>query len=185
VWEWYEWRRSLIAQCNPNPAHDVLAAWSHRLPGFTLVTQNVDGLHERAGTRGVARLHGSIWDVGCWQACGARPRRWRDDTVPFPHLPPPCPACGAPLRPGVVWFGEALDQRDIAAATTAARCDVFLTIGTSAVVHPAAGLIDLARAHGALTVEINPEATVASGAVDVAIADAAERALPAIAARVR
>lgn len=180
VWEWYDWRRGLIAACEPNPAHDVLAAWSHRFPRFTLVTQNVDGLHERAGTRAVVRLHGSIWDVGCWRACADQPRRWRDDRVPLPVLPPVCPGCGGPLRPGVVWFGEALDPHDIAAAVEAARCNLFLTVGTSALVHPAAGLIDRARHHGALTVEINPEATAASRAVDVAVADTAERILPAI-----
>jgi len=183
VWEWYDWRRGLIAACAPNSAHHVLAAWSRRFPHFTLVTQNVDGLHERAGTESVVRLHGSIWDVACWRDCGREPRRWRDDRVPLPDLPPVCDACGGPLRPGVVWFGESLDPRDLAAATAAARCDVFLTIGTSAVVHPAAGLIDLARAHGATTIEINPDATAAAHLVDLALAAGAETALPAIDAR--
>jgi NAD-dependent deacetylase len=183
VWEWYDWRRGLIRACEPNAAHHVLASWSLRFPGFTLVTQNVDGLHERAGTRRVVRLHGSIWDVGCWNECGRRSRRWRDDRVPMPTLPPACDACGGPLRPGVVWFGEHLDQRDIDAASDAAECDVFFAIGTSAVVYPAAGLVDLARRHGALTVEINPDATAASAGVDVAVQAAAEDALPAIDAR--
>jgi NAD-dependent deacetylase len=181
VWEWYDWRRGLIAACAPNAAHHVLASWSLRFPRFTLITQNVDGLHERAGTQELVRLHGSIWDVGCWRDCARTPRRWRDDRVPLVPLPPVCDRCGGLLRPGVVWFGEALDPRDItAAAAAAADCDVFLTIGTSAIVYPAAGLIDLARSHGATTVEINPEATAASAAVDVAIAAGAEAALPAI-----
>ncbi len=183
VWEWYAWRRGLIAACAPNPAHHVLAAWSLRFPRFTLVTQNVDGLHERAGTARVVRLHGSIWDVGCWRDCGRQPRRWRDDRVPMPSLPPACDVCGGPLRPGVVWFGEHLDPRDIDAATNAADCDIFLAIGTSAVVYPAAGLIQTARGHGATTVEINPDATAASPVVDIALAAGAEIALPAIDAR--
>ena len=183
VWEWYDWRRGLIAACAPNPAHRVLASWSLRFPSFTLVTQNVDGLHERAGTARLVRLHGSIWEVGCWRDCGRRPRRWRDDRVPLPSLPPPCDVCGGPLRPGVVWFGEHLDPADVDAATTAADCDVFFAIGTSAVVHPAAGLIDIARAAGATTVEINPDATAASAGVDYAIAAGAETVLPEIDAR--
>jgi NAD-dependent deacetylase len=183
VWEWYDWRRGLIAGCAPNPAHHVLAAWNLRFSRFTLVTQNVDGLHERAGSRHVVRLHGSIWDVGCWRECGREPRRWRDDRVPMSPLPPLCDRCGGPLRPGVVWFGESLDPGDIAAATSAAHCDVFLTIGTSALVYPAAGLIDVARAHGATTVEINPDATAASTIVDIALAAVAETALPALDAK--
>jgi NAD-dependent deacetylase len=183
VWEWYDWRRGLIAGCAPNAAHHVLASWSLRFPQFTLVTQNVDGLHERAGTQHVVRLHGSIWDVGCWRDCGRLPRRWRDDRVPLTPLPPVCDRCGGPLRPGVVWFGESLDTADIEAANDAARCDVFLAIGTSAIVYPAAGLIGAAKAHGATTVEINPDATAASAAVDVALASGAETMLPAIDAR--
>jgi NAD-dependent deacetylase len=183
VWEWYDWRRQLIAACEPNPAHHVLAEWSLRFKDFTLITQNVDGLHERAGSAGVRRLHGSIWDVGCWRECAAAPHRWRDDTVPFATLPPPCPHCGGPLRPGVVWFGEALDPDTVEASIDAAACDVFFTIGTSAVVYPAAGLIDHARRAGALTVEINPDSTPASGGVDVVLPVAAEAALPALDAR--
>ena len=177
VWAWYDWRRQLIAQCEPNAAHEVLAAWSRRFPGFTLITQNVDGLHERAGAGPLLRMHGSIWDVGCWNACAASPRRWRDDTVPFPSLPPTCPACGGPLRPGVVWFGESLEADVVDACLEATRCDVFFTIGTSAIVYPAAGLVDHARRHGAVTVEINPESTPASGGVDIVITQPAEMAL--------
>jgi NAD-dependent deacetylase len=180
VWEWYDWRRQLIARCTPNTAHEVLATWSRRFPGFTLITQNVDGLHERAGTARVLRMHGSIWDVGCWNECSASAHRWRDETVPFQTVPPTCPHCRGPLRPGVVWFGEALDADVVDACLEATRCDVFLTIGTSAVVYPAAGLVDHARRHGAVTVEINPESTPASGGVDIVIAQPAELALPVI-----
>jgi len=177
VWEWYDWRRGMIAKASPNPAHDVLARWTRERPGFTLVTQNVDGLHERAGTERLVRLHGSIWRVRCWQACARGRNDWEDLTVPQPRLPPACPHCGGLVRPAVVWFGESLDPADIAAATAACRCDVFLTIGTSAIVYPAAGLIHHAKRHGAFTIEINPDETEASGSVDLAIKGRAEEVL--------
>ena len=179
VWEWYAWRRQVIAGCEPNAAHHTIARWSER-PGFTLVTQNVDGLHERAGTRGVIRYHGSIWRLQCTgaeTAGGAHPAEWEDLRVPLDPLPPNCPHCGALARPAVVWFGEAIPPAAAArAAQAASSCDVFLSIGTSAVVYPAAGLVAEARAHGAFTVEINPETTPA--AVDVALPMPAEVALP-------
>ena len=178
VWQWYDWRRQMIATCEPNAAHHVLASWSKRFPHFTLITQNVDGLHERAGTRDVVRLHGSIWEVLCWRGCAGSPRRWRDDTVPHSEIPPRCPHCGDLLRPGVVWFGEALDPEIVDRAEAAADCDVFITIGTSAIVYPAAGFIDAARRRGAYTVEINPEATPAI--VDLALRGGAEEILPAV-----
>ncbi len=204
VWEWYDWRRTLIAAREPNAAHHVLAAWATR-DGFTLITQNVDGLHERAiemvrlkpettpddaptpdgATRVVSglsrtllRMHGSIWELRCTGRCGAV---WEDRTAPLPELPPRC-RCGALARPGVVWFGEALDPAVLMRCDRALDCDVFLSIGTSSVVYPAAGLVHEARRRGAFTVEINPEATEASDAVDLAIARRAEDALPEIAA---
>jgi NAD-dependent deacetylase len=180
VWEWYDWRRQQIAACEPNAAHHVLAAWSARFPGFTLITQNVDGLHERAGSREVVRLHGSIWEVMCWRKCAASPPRWRDETVPHPELPPRCPHCGDLIRPGVVWFGETLDADAVARAADASECDVFIAIGTSAVVYPAAGFLDLARRAGAFTVEINPDVTPATATVDLALRGAAEVMLPDI-----
>jgi len=183
VWEWYDWRRQLIAACAPNAAHHVLADWSLRFPRFTLITQNVDGLHEGAGTAQVLRVHGSIWEVGCWRRCAAALHRWRDETVPFPALPPACPHCGGPLRPGVVWFGEALDQAVVEASVDASSCDVFFAIGTSARVYPAAGLIDHARHHGALVVEINPDSTPVTGGADVVLPVPAEAALLELDAR--
>lgn len=180
VWEWYDWRRSQIASCAPNAAHHVLAAWSLRFPRFTLITQNVDGLHERAGTAHVLRFHGSIWALRCARACAASPAQWDDATAPFPSLPPRCPHCGGLARPGVVWFGERLDMDVVEASVAATACDVFLTIGTSATVYPAAGLMDHARQHGALTVEVNPDSTPASAVVDIALAGPAEAVLPEI-----
>jgi len=180
VWEWYEWRRNRIAACEPNRAHEVLAAWSRHYPKFTLVTQNVDGLHERAGTRNVVRFHASIWELSCWRSCGASPGRWRDDTTPLPAIPPPCPHCGGLARPGVVWFGEAIDPAVLEESLAALDCDVCLVVGTSAVVYPAAGLADEARRRGAYTIEINPEATDATPRFDLAIAGRAEEVLDEI-----
>ena len=173
VWEWYAWRRQVISGCAPNAAHQAIARWSER-PGFTLVTQNVDGLHERAGTRNVIRYHGSIWTLKCSGRCGAPD--WDDLRVPLDPLPPRCPRCGALARPGVVWFGEPIPPRALREADAATACDVFLSVGTSSVVYPAAGLIAAAKARGAFTVEVNPETTAAQ--VDVAIAGSAEDILP-------
>ncbi len=180
VWEWYDWRRQRIAACEPNPAHQVLADWSRRFRQFTLVTQNVDGLHERAGTRNVIRFHGSIWRVRCARGCAASPPEWDELTVPLPELPPRCPYCHGLVRPAVVWFGEPLDAEALDRATAAVRCEVFLAIGTSAVVFPAATLIYSARQYGAFAVEINPESTPASTQVDLALRGPAEELLPEI-----
>ena len=176
VWEWYDWRRSLIANCAPNEAHRVLANWSRR-EDFTLITQNVDGLHEQSGSR-VLRFHGSIWELRCTAACGKAP--WEDRRAPLTELPPRCPQCGVLARPGVVWFGEGIDSEVLQRAFAATHCDVFLSIGTSSVVYPAAGLADEARSAGAFTAEINPVATSVAGTVDIAIAMPAEEALPQI-----
>jgi NAD-dependent deacetylase len=183
VWEWYDWRRSVIAGCAPNAAHEVLAKWSER-PGFTLITQNVDGLHERAGTANVIRFHGSIWELRCAAECGAPP--WEDRTTPLTTLPPKCPSCGGLARPGVVWFGETIDPDVLERSSRAAAgADVLLSIGTSSLVYPAAGLLHHARRAGAFSAEINPGATGASGDVDLAIAAPAEDALPMLDVRMR
>jgi NAD-dependent deacetylase len=179
VWEWYAWRRELVRKSAPNRAHEVLAAWSRRMPGFRLITQNVDGLHERAGTENVTRFHGSLWDVACREGCAGSPRAWRAEGT-FPELPPRCPHCGGLLRPGVVWFGEPIPPEALAAAEAAVDGDVCLAVGTSAVVYPAAGLLSAARARGAFTAEINPEATPATGAVSLAISGRAEEVLDAV-----
>jgi len=183
VWEWYDWRRALIAACKPNAAHEILARWSAR-PGFTLITQNVDGLHELAGTKNVIRFHGSIWELRCAAGCGAP--AWENRTAPMPALPPACPACGGLARPGVVWFGETIDPDVLERSSEAAAgAEVFLSIGTSSLVYPAAGLLNVARRGGAFAAEINPGATGASGDVDLAIAAPAEDALPMLDVRIR
>ncbi len=184
VWEWYAWRRETIGGCRPNAAHEIIARWSQR-SGCTVVTQNVDDLHLRAGTRNLVRLHGSIWEQTCWNACPEGAVAWRDERQPLPEVPPRCVHCGSLARPAIVWFGESLRHEDLAAAMTATACDVFLTVGTSSVVYPAAGLVHEARARGAFTAEINLEATGASDGVDVAIQGGAEVVLPLIDAAIR
>lgn len=176
VWEWYDWRRSRIAAAEPNAGHRALAAMEETRDGFTLITQNVDGLHGQAGSRRVLKLHGDIWTLRC-TACG----REREDRSPrLDPLPPRC-ACGAIERPGVVWFGEPLPAEVWRQAEAAARsCELLLVIGTSALVYPAAGLVHLAQAHGARVVEINIAATPLSDMVDLAWRAPAAEALPAL-----
>jgi NAD-dependent deacetylase len=180
VWEWYDWRRQVIARCAPNRTHEVLATWGRSHPGWTVITQNVDGLHERAGQHPIVRLHGSIWDLRCWNGCRGAGGPWRDLAVPLDPLPPRCPHCGGLARPGVVWFGEALDPRDTAVASAATACDVFITAGTSAVVYPAAHYLYEAAAAGAFTVEINPDSTPASADVDLQVRAPAEEVFDAL-----
>ena len=176
VWEWYDWRRSLIAKAQPNPGHRALAGLERRAPKFTLITQNVDRLHQRAGSQSVIELHGSIWQLRC-TTCH---REWSDETVPLPHLPPVC-CCGGLARPAVVWFGESLPREAWSTAERAATtCDVFLLIGTSAVVYPAAGLAPLARSSGARLIEINTETTTLSTAAHIALTGPAGEILPAL-----
>jgi NAD-dependent deacetylase len=178
VWEWYAWRRETVGACRPNAAHEVLARWSQRA-GVTLITQNVDDLHIRAGTRDPVRLHGSLWELKCFNGCARGTRPWRDERMPLPELPPPCPYCGGHARPAVVWFGESLDSADVNRAFDASACDVFLTVGTSAVVYPAAGFVHQARSRGAFTAEINMDETPASALVDLSLRGPAEELLPA------
>lgn len=174
VWEWYDWRRDLIAKAHPNAAHHALVEIEKRKPAFTLITQNVDGLHDLAGNGKILKLHGDIWRMRC-TVCGANfPNR----RVPLPKLPPHC-ACGGMARPGVVWFGESLpDGMMKEAEHAAAAAQVFLVIGTSAVVFPAAGLIPFAKESGARVIEINTEATAFSGVVDCALQGPAGELLP-------
>ena len=158
VWEWYEWLRGLIHAAQPNSGHRALTQMQRRSPGkFTLVTQNVDGLHERAGSQDVVKLHGDIWMLRCTR-CG---QEGRNEQVPMDHLPPLCP-CGGILRPAIVWFGEMLPEDQWVRAMDAAKwADVFMAIGTSALVYPAAGLVQVARQAGAQVVIVNPDPTPA------------------------
>ncbi|UCH77543.1 MAG: NAD-dependent deacylase [Candidatus Coatesbacteria bacterium] len=164
VWEWYQWRRELVAACRPNPAHEFIARLEREHGGeFLLVTQNVDGLHRLAGSEKLVEVHGNLWKVGC-TSCG---RSREDRTVPFPELPPRCDECGGLLRPGVVWFGEALPEAPLARALAAAeRCELMLVVGTSAVVYPVAYLPQLARRAGAHVIEVNSDETPLTPLVD-------------------
>tara|TARA_B100001123_G_scaffold216720_1_gene244666 strand:+ start:7977 stop:8720 length:744 start_codon:yes stop_codon:yes gene_type:complete len=180
VWEWYDWRRRLVAKCQPNAAHITLATWSQTYSKFSLITQNVDGLHERAGTATTIRFHGSIWELCCWNRCSSSPERWTDERVPLSPIPPLCPACGHLARPGVVWFGESINKDVLTRSLSSADCDVFLTIGTSGVVYPAASLTKEAKLHGALTIEINPEDTPHTEIVDARFKGSAAQVLTAI-----
>jgi NAD-dependent deacetylase len=177
VWEWYDWRRQVLLTKKPNRAHEVLAAWSKRYPNFKLITQNVDGLHERAGSQNLIRFHGSIWEVRCWNSCRSSPRQWWDETTPFPEMPPKCPHCGDLIRPGVVWFGEGIAPEVMRSSAEALDCDVFFTIGTSSLVYPAAALVHEAKQRGAYTVEMNIEPTPASAQLDLALQGPAEELL--------
>lgn len=154
VWAWYFWRFETASAAEPNRAHRLLAELEARTSNFTLVTQNVDGLHGRAGSRNVVELHGNLTKGRC-ERCGRL-----EPLVPGMTLPPLCPSCGDRLRPNVVWFGETLPETELREAAEAfSRADVALIIGTSGVVEPAASLAHLALERGAPVVEINLEAT--------------------------
>jgi NAD-dependent deacetylase len=176
VWDWYAWRRELVAGAAPNPGHFALADLERRVPRFTLITQNVDSLHQRAGSVAVIELHGNIARVKC-----SAEERVVDSWPETDERPPRCPACGAFLRPDVVWFGEALPLTALEAAfDAAAAADLFLTIGTSGLVQPAAQLPLVARRGGAVTVEINPEATPLSSDMTYALRGPSGVLLPAL-----
>ncbi len=174
VWEFYHWRRELIAKVRPNPAHYALARLEQSVSGFKLITQNVDGLHKRAGSVNMLEIHGSLWRVRCME-CG---KESENLTVPLPELPS-CDSCGGLLRPAVVWFGEALDPDILDRSIQAARgCEVMLVVGTSAVVQPAASLAMLAKESGAFVAEINLEPTVQSGGMGAVLTGKAGELLP-------
>lgn len=174
VWEWYDWRRSKVSSCAPNPAHYAIAQMEAYYPEFHLFTQNVDGLHRRAGSQKVTELHGNIWRMRCVK----EGRVVEDSRVPLEPIPPLC-ACGALLRPHIVWFGENLDEEDLNLAYGLSRqCELFITVGTSGVVQPAASLPILAKQSGAFTMEVNPEYTPISSYMDVTLLGKAGEILP-------
>lgn len=172
IWRWYRWRRELVADAEPNPGHHAISRLAELVPRLTLVTQNVDNLHQRAGSRDVIEFHGNIFEDRCF-ADGTK--HTGDDSLDVPT----CPECGGHLRPGVVWFGEAIPEHALdESCAAAADCDVFLSIGTSALVYPAAGLADLARQNDAIVAEVNPNPTKNAASFDFAVAGMSGLVLP-------
>lgn len=177
VWEFHNYRRGLVGRCSPNAGHRLIARAEAVLPAVTVVTQNIDGLHALAGSTRILELHGNLWRVRC-DACGTREQ---DDHVVREALR--CPRCQRYWRPDIVWFGDYLDPAVLAAARAAiSACDLFVSVGTSAVVYPAAALPEFAREAGAVCVEINPEATPASHLYDVHLRGPATEMLTRLAA---
>jgi len=173
VWQWYDWRRGLVAQCDPNPGHHALVNLAATTP-LTLVTQNVDGLHALAGSDDLVEMHGNIWKVRCTDCQQVSP----DRRLPIPILPM-CDACSGLLRPHIVWFGEGLDIAVLDRAVGAFEyCDVALIIGTSGVVQPAASLGGMAKRGGAKVIEINLEITPLSPIADLSLHGPAGEILP-------
>jgi NAD-dependent deacetylase len=172
VLAFHELRRTRILACQPHPGHAAIAALQRRHPGVSVVTQNIDGMHQRAGAANVHELHGSIWRVRC-------PRHGASEDIGERYRHRQCPQCGTWLRPDVTWFGDMLSPAVVAAATAAiSNSNLFISIGTSGVVWPAAGYPHLARENGALCIEVNPEANEMSSLYDHAIRETAGTALP-------
>ncbi len=173
VWSWYQWRRKLLSTKAPNPAHTALVSLESAVEHFTLITQNVDGLHQSAGSRTVITLHGDIWKVRC-TGCD---RVFEETSLNLPALPR-CPVCERLLRPHIVWFGEEIDAKKLSLAIDACHsCEVMLVIGTSAIVQPAASFASLAKEAGALIVEINPNPALHDCA-DVSLTGTAAEIVP-------
>ena len=181
VWEWYDWRRGIIAGKEPNPAHHAVTELENIFEKFLLITQNVDGLHRRAGTKKLVELHGYIFGM----RCTAEGKVTENLEVPLATIPPECD-CGAILRPDVVWFGEALPEGALGAALDASReCDLMLVAGTAAVVQPAASMPLVARQAGAFVIEINPELTPISPYVDLSLQGQAGVIMPEVVSALR
>ncbi|HTT12816.1 MAG TPA: NAD-dependent deacylase [Burkholderiaceae bacterium] len=176
VWRWYASRRERVAQVEPNAGHLALVGQERRFSPFSIVTQNVDGLHTRAGSADVLELHGNLMRTTCFGGCGVR----IDSVADLPAGEPPvCPGCGDRLRPDVVWFGEMLDPATLERAEwLVARCEVMLVVGTSGMVYPAAGLPYLAKRAGAKVIVVNPNPSDLDGCADILLGGTAARALP-------
>ncbi len=174
VWDWYAWRREAVKSVRPNRGHYALVAIAKHVPKFTLITQNVDGLHRMAGNQDVLELHGNIQRVRCAD-CYTFAGSWDEESESVPR----CRKCGGLLRPDVVWFGEALPRDQLEAAVEAARaCDVFFSIGTSGVVQPAASLAFAAHNRGAAVIEINAEPTLLTSKADYVLRGRSGEILP-------
>jgi NAD-dependent deacetylase len=178
VWEWYRWRQALIREAMPNAGHLALARMEAKLPGFLLLTQNVDGLHELAGSRNLIELHGNIWRARCAAGCGRRSEQRQPAAGQAGESVPGC-ECGGIMRPDIVWFGEPLDPAAIDRAVAAvSACEVLSSVGTSAVVYPVAALPSLARRAGAKVVEVNVQETPLTSVADVVLTGKSAEILP-------
>jgi len=176
VWRWYMERLAGVEKAMPNPGHLALAEMARRWPDFALITQNVDDLHERAGSRDVIHLHGTIAHFHC-QRCGAT-HKLHPDEQSAPQ-PPACALCSGPIRPSVVWFGEALPESALTAALdSVAACDLLLVVGTSGLVYPAAQLPLIAKRAGSRVIEINPQPGPLSSLADVSLRGPSGEILP-------
>jgi NAD-dependent deacetylase len=174
VWDWYASRREAVMGVSPNSGHYALAEMERNIPEFTLITQNVDGLHHKAGSKNILELHGNVLNVRCSE-CGAFALTWEDEL----NFVPRCEKCNGLLRPDVVWFEESLPRKQLEAAVNAARtCQVFFSIGTSGVVQPAADLAHAARSEGSIVVEINAEPTPLTSKVDFVFHGRSSQILP-------
>lgn len=181
VWEWYIWRRELISQSQPNSGHYALAEMEKLFPEFTLITQNVDGLHRLAGSQLIIELHGDIFRTKC-----SFENKIVSDLIETDDIPPHCPHCGELLRPDVVWFGESLPAQPLDAAFKAASsCQVFLSIGTSTLVEPAASLPFVALRNEATVIEINPQDTPLTPQVNYASKHPAGEILPRLVSAIK
>lgn len=179
VWSWYAWRRHKVGEADPHPGYFALVELEPLVPALTIVTQNVDGLHAAAGSRDVVELHGSLRRVKCLDHHHPFAAEPAGDGVQAETDPPPCPVCGSPLRPDVVWFGEMLPERAVERAwALAAECDVLLLVGTSGTVWPAAELPHVAKGAGARVIEVNPEPSELTGVADVFLQGRAGEVLP-------
>jgi NAD-dependent deacetylase len=176
VWEWYNWRRELLATKSPNAAHQALVELERRFTGFWLITQNVDGLHRAAGSAKLSEIHGNIWRVRCTRCSRVAENR----EVPIPILPS-CSACGGLLRPHIVWFGESLAEEDLSQSYAAlGTCEVLLIIGTSGIVYPAASFAPVAKSAGAFVAELNLDPTPQSDIVDISVNGRAKDLVPVL-----
>lgn len=175
VWEWFDYRRDLFKDCKPNAAHHALMMWESRVPELLIVTQNIDGLHRAAGSTRIIELHGNIQRSRCTKC------RLKYELLPeqIPHDPDICDLCDSPVRPDVVLFGEMLPEGAFEVSEQAAsECELFICIGTSALVYPAASLTPIAKRAGAYCIEINPEETDMSNIFDVSLRGKAGELLP-------
>lgn len=174
VWDWYSFRREAVKGVRPNPGHHALVEMERRIHDFSLITQNVDGLHTQAGSRHVLELHGNIMRVRC-SDCGRFTDTWGSDLEAVPR----CEECDGLLRPDVVWFGESLPLMDLQMAVRASQnCSIFLSVGTSGVVYPAAALAHAAMENGSIIVEINPEETPLTSRADFVLRGRSGELLP-------